>query len=75
MVPPSLLGITIYLPDGQVKKFTPKEIIAYGAAPTVVVGVREGNKLTKYAGFPTVIHEEEATIELLPGRPGLVGVG
>jgi len=70
---PRLTGITLYLPNGQVKQFQPAEVIGYGAAPTVVVAVRQGDKVTRYAGFPTVFHEELAAIELVPAEGLQIG--
>jgi hypothetical protein len=72
MSQPRLTGVSVYLPDGQVKRYKASEVVAYGAAPTIVVAVKHGTTFTKYAGFPTVFHEEEAIVEVVSP---IVGVG
>jgi hypothetical protein len=54
---PRLTGATVYLPNAA-------ELVGVGVAPTVVVTVKNGDKLTRYCGFPTVIHHELSAIEL-----------
>ena len=65
MVNTRLLGVTVHLPNGQAKKFKADEVIAYGAAPTIAVAVREDGKIRKYLGFPTEVHEEELAVDLV----------
>jgi hypothetical protein len=71
---PKLLEISVHLPNGNVKRFKPEEVAAYGVtAQGVVLAIKEGNTFKRYVGFPTVFHEEISPIEIVPAS-GLVGV-
>lgn len=65
-----LTGATLYLPGGQVKHFKPGEVAGYADTTIVTVDPSDRSKLTRYVGFPMVIHLETSAISVV--GPGAV---